>query len=491
MDMTVARTRTRSLPPTTEPVAETRGAQTTATTPPSGTTTTTAAAAPGARPTLQTGADARSRFTADSGAGYRAYLAQTTFDQRAHDVEPAGDGGPSATGVGTALDDLEAAQQNRDEAAGTTLPRVEHADQQVSSASEKLKQEIAATGLPLDEVNDWYAGQSEDPARRLMVAEATADLARERADEVADSFGLGPNDEGRDNKPGHDETRAARTLEGRVRDQLTAVADESVSALRAEGHSQPEALELLRGSTGITGSKVLEQREGVPNTLGMSDVEKAEVYKPIFLANASPEAKAAYDRGEPVVLGLRHDSPIFENEGRGEFDDRFVVLTKGTTGTPQVQEFDASLDPNIQYGNDLRESYEVAGPPDEPLGPYAEHHSDSRLNPFDSDTIDGWGRISSGQTIRLQEGPHGKLYPPPDGGYNVDVDIDGNGVFDDDAVKRIDNNGYQMHGSAVGHTGSGGCITVPFYQWDDFRSTVIEGQPKVDGDDRGVYLTIV
>lgn len=391
---------------------------------------------------------------------------------------------PSNLDVSGALRDVKAAQEAVQRTQGTTS--VDHAYEQLAEAQKKLRSAIESSCLPLDQVNAAFASQSTDPAERLAVAEATATLARERADAVAQRFGLGPNDEGRDHKPGHDESRAARTLEGRTRDQLTQIAEQEVSKLRAQGLSREEALEQLKQGAGPMTAEVLSEKAGVPNTIGMTPEEKHQTYERIFLEKASPEAKAAYERGEKVVLALRHDSPVYANGGKGEFDDRFVVMQKDG----MAKEYAASLDPNLQYGNGLRDEFDVPGKPENWNGTYAEHHDDSGFIPWDSDTVNAWGRISGGQTIRMQTGPHGKLYPPPDGGYRIDGDLNGDGVFNDGVSKEVDGNGYQLHGSAVGHTGSGGCITVPFYRWDEFHADVTSGQPTVDGDERAAYVVI-
>ncbi len=436
-----------------------------------------------AAPTLTTSADAYARFNFDSGAAMRIHALQTSADEtEAADVAP---------GIEANANAVADAQEEFDVARQTGVPGyVDAAREDVQTAREDLYDAIDQGDIPLDEVNAWYAEQSDDPATRLIVAEVAAEIATDRADATAAEFDVGPNEEGRDQYAGTDETRDARRLEGEMQDELEQVAHETVAAFRAEGYSLEEAVAMARDVAGPRADPLFRDRGDVPSTVGMTEAERFAVYEPLLLENASPEAIEAFERGESVVLGLRDDSTVFENEGRGEFDDRFVVLQQRDDGTVSVREWRASLDPNTQYGAGLREGYAVPEPP-EALGPHAHHEGDSRLNPFDDDQIFGWARLSGGQTIRLQEGPEDKLYPPPDGGYDVDIDLDGDGYFDDDATKTIGGNSYQLHGSATGHTGSGGCITVPFHHWPEFRDALVEGQPIVGGDDRAVYLTIV
>ncbi|MBX7099419.1 MAG: hypothetical protein K1X89_17020 [Myxococcaceae bacterium] len=417
-------------------------------------------------------------------------------------------------GVRTALDDYKAARASAQEASGSgNFSRVEHSDEEVSAKRAKLKAAIDASGVPLDQVNEKFGAQSGDPAERMMIADVTAELARDKADAVAKKYGLTPNLEGRNPDAEHigeedrkkvspesdKASREARELEGKLQDQLLQVTDQSVATLRGQGLSREDAIATLKKSAGPDAANVLEEKPGVPNTLGMTNDEKTQVYEKIFLEKASPDAKAAYERGEKVLLGVRHDTPVYANDGRGEFDDKFVVLQKPHDGQPQlVKEYRACLDPNTQYGNGIRDNYDVKGKP-ENMGQYSTYHEGGT---FSDPSVDAYSRISGGQTIRMQTGPDGRLYPPPGGGYQVDADLNGDGVFNDGFSKTNPKNGYELHGSAVGHTGSGGCVTVPFYQWDEFQKTITGGQPTVSEkqghwpwspskDESTIYMTIV
>lgn len=417
----------------------------------------------------------------------------------------------STASVQSAVEQLKGAQATQ-QTAGTSLSRQEHADLEVATARTKLKEAIDTSGIPLNQVNARFAQTSSSPADRLMVAEAAADLGKDKADAVAAKYGLqnDPNLEGRAPGGAHlaaadasrvsqqsaDDTTKARLLEGQLQDQLLQTADRSVADLRGQGLSREQALGQLQKGAGATAAEVLGEKSGVPNTLGMTQQEKGAVYLSRFQATASPEAKTAYERGERVVLGLRHDTPLSENDGKGVYDDRFVVLQKGSAGdVGLVKEYRACLDPNTKYGDSMRDTFDTKS--DAAVGPYATAHADNPLNPFDSNTVDAYGRITSGQTIRFQTGPDSTLYPPPDGGYQVQGDANGDGAWNDSATRSAKGNQYQLHHGATGHTGSGGCLTVPPSQWADFRSTILDGQPTVSSghlwkssQEQAVYVTL-
>jgi hypothetical protein len=395
------------------------------------------------------------------------------------------DGGspPDERQIQAATDDLKNALATRKTAYSTgNFHAEEAADEDVSGAQARLKQAIKSSGQALQDVNMNYAYSQKDPAERIMVAEAAADLAGDQADAVAAKYGLqgDSNLEGRAPDGEHmtdaekkkvsvasaNATRDARELQGRMIDQLNQVADRSVADVRATGVSQADALKQLQpAAAGKTGQDVLFEKSGVPNTLGMTDAEKHDLYEKKFLATASKDAIAAYNSGQRVVLALRHDTSLSENGGKGEFDDRFVVLQK----SPQVaHEYRACLDPNTQYGNGMRSTYNQTS---SSVGPYASSDGNGKA--------EAYGRIAGGQTIRFQTGPDNKLYPPPNGGYRTQGDGNGDGDLNDNDYRTEDSNGFQLHGSAVGHTGSGGCITVPFYMWNDFKADATQGNSTV------------
>jgi hypothetical protein len=65
-------------------------------------------------------------------------------------------------------------------------------------------------------------------------------------------------------------------------------------------------------------------------------------------AYGSAEAKADLAAGRQVILGLRDDTAVNVNGGKGAYDDRIVVLqADGSGGT--VKEFSASTEPSSQY----------------------------------------------------------------------------------------------------------------------------------------------
>ena len=209
----------------------------------------------------------------------------------------------------------------------------------------------------------------------------------------------------------------------------------------------------------------------MPNTVGMTEQERAAIYEPNFLRDASPEARAAYEAGQPVTYAIRHDTPLSENNERGVFDDRYVVLQKNPeTGEVTVHEFDGAQDPNTQYGDGMRTTLPASGTGPLEMGSYGSFGGQT-VTPWGwSAEVSVYGRPADG-TILMTGGPkEGKIYP--DGNdYQVEYDLNGDGVFNDpDSQRRAMDNGYQLHGGKTdySHTGSGGCLTIPPHQWNAY-----------------------
>lgn len=96
----------------------------------------------------------------------------------------------------------------------------------------------------------------------------------------------------------------------------------------------------------------------MPNTDGMSDSAKWDVYAQYFQARGIDINDVnTLPAGQRIILGLRVPTATTANRGTGEFDDRIVVLWRGNAGGGEsraVREFRAATDPSAQYDSRLR-----------------------------------------------------------------------------------------------------------------------------------------
>jgi hypothetical protein len=87
-------------------------------------------------------------------------------------------------------------------------------------------------------------------------------------------------------------------------------------------------------------------RAGMPNTSGMDEAHKYDLYAQYF--SRYGVNVAALEPGTRALLGLRVTSNIHANLGRGEYNDRIVVLWRDAKGK-HVQEFGATTEPSARY----------------------------------------------------------------------------------------------------------------------------------------------
>jgi len=87
-------------------------------------------------------------------------------------------------------------------------------------------------------------------------------------------------------------------------------------------------------------------RAGMPNTSGMDEAQKYDLYAQYFSrygVNVN-----ALDLGARALLGLRVTSNVHTNQGLGEYNDRIVVLWRDAKGK-HAQEFGATTEPSARY----------------------------------------------------------------------------------------------------------------------------------------------
>jgi hypothetical protein len=81
------------------------------------------------------------------------------------------------------------------------------------------------------------------------------------------------------------------------------------------------------------------------DTSGMAESEKFAVYCELI---GNPAVREELDAGLRVIVGLRVATPTTANEGRGIYDDRFVVLQR-TKIDESAREFTGNTDPSGWY----------------------------------------------------------------------------------------------------------------------------------------------
>jgi LysM repeat protein len=85
---------------------------------------------------------------------------------------------------------------------------------------------------------------------------------------------------------------------------------------------------------------------GMPNTSGMSDAAKYDLYAPYF--SRYGVNVAALESGKRVLLGLRITSSTKANSGLGVYDDRIVIAWRDDGGK-HVIEFKGTTEPSGRY----------------------------------------------------------------------------------------------------------------------------------------------
>jgi hypothetical protein len=81
------------------------------------------------------------------------------------------------------------------------------------------------------------------------------------------------------------------------------------------------------------------------DTSDMEEPEKFAVYRGLI---GNPAVREELDAGLRVIVGLRVTTPTTASEGRGIYDDRFVVLQRTKTGESAL-EFAGNADPSGWY----------------------------------------------------------------------------------------------------------------------------------------------
>jgi len=211
-------------------------------------------------------------------------------------------------------------------------------------------------------------------------------------------------------------------------------------------------------------------RPAMPNTTGLSVEQKFDVYSSIVQTRGNQAARDALNRGDKVILGLRKEDSTLVNGGKGEYNDRIVVLSR-KDGVVHVDEFDrASTEPTAQY--DANQKKNVASPR-VPYGVDVTH-----------DGIPELGRVSEG-TVEMKPATHPTpwagtnfaLRPTPtavaNGVGNIERDSNHDGKFDSNDVRSNLDESFKIHAGSRSNTDSAGCSTIYPDDYGRFVSAVM------------------
>ncbi len=202
---------------------------------------------------------------------------------------------------------------------------------------------------------------------------------------------------------------------------------------------------------------------GLPDTTGMSEAERYDVYADYINEHGNEQAQQALANGDRVILGLRNDTDMDANGGNGRYDDRIVVLWRDDAGNPQVEEFDANTEPNRWNEENTQWGADIDGDGDREMGRLREGTMEYRMS--------SW----NGGEPALR---------PVDGSQNgVVYDADDDGLYDAGDVAATDNDtlgrDVDFNSSFLFHagyndniTGSAGCQTLPPSVYDDFIASL-------------------
>lgn len=231
---------------------------------------------------------------------------------------------------------------------------------------------------------------------------------------------------------------------------------------------------------------------GADETAGLSQAQQYDVYASIVATRGDQAARDALGGQDRVILGLRDESRTTENRGRGEYDDRIVVVWRDADGSRHAREFNqVTTEPTAQYDGHAKTSPRSPGFGNVITRPKTEGED------VDGDRVRDLGRLAEGTTeMRATTHPrHGHadewaLRPTADavanGASRVERDTNGDGWFDSRDVNGVQalNDTFKIHRGSRANTDSAGCQTIGGNEYDAFVRTV-RGTP---GQDRWQYV---
>ncbi|EHR69685.1 transglycosylase family protein,LysM domain-containing protein [Burkholderiales bacterium JOSHI_001] len=197
------------------------------------------------------------------------------------------------------------------------------------------------------------------------------------------------------------------------------------------------------------GGAAAAQGAGLPNTSGMSEAQKFDLYAGQVQAHGDAAARNDLAAGQRVIVGLRVDTAVNANGGQGRYDDRMVLLWKDANGTKHVREYSANTEPSSRY-YDKGYGADINGDGRKELG---------RLQ-------EGSLRYSVGHSAHLGD----VLRPQQAYAVTRDTNHD-NQIGAGDKTSRSGSD-YLFHAGGRSMTGSAGCQTLAPGDFQDFWSAL-------------------
>lgn len=276
----------------------------------------------------------------------------------------------------------------------------------------------------------------------------------------------------------------------RAQDRLTAL--RAPDALSAEDAATLNpTLERLRGATAAP------RFPADTETQGLSQAQQYDVYASVIGARGTQPARDALNTQDRVILGMRNENATTDHRGRGEYDDRIVVVWKDADGGRHAREFNhATTEPTAQYdhhaGSDGNRIYADTERqvPRMATSPGYENVARRKVEGDDvnGDNVRDLGRLAEGtvEMVRTEHASNGhtrsgrefSLRPSDEAVRNgrnmVERDTNADGWFDSRDVSGVQdlNNTFKIHRGSNTNTDSAGCQTIGGGEHSAFIDTV-------------------
>ena len=277
-----------------------------------------------------------------------------------------------------------------------------------------------------------------------------------------------------------------------AREQLAALTGAGAIALH-DGRDARSVLERLREAAGPP------RFPEITETRRLSQAQMHDIYGSMVESRGNQGARDSLDaNNQRVILGLRRETITTADNGKGNYNDRLVLVWKDHQGIRHAREFNqANTEPSAQYdhhaGSDGTRPFadRTGNAPQLQASPGYERILAKKIEGEDanSDGIRDLGRLDEGTTEmfetdhptygnRRRNGPEFALRPSPEavtaGAGRVQRDTNADGWFtaaDVNGVQEL-NNTFKIHRGSSRNTDSAGCQTIGGNEYDAFVSEV-------------------
>ncbi|AWH19826.1 XVIPCD domain-containing protein [Stenotrophomonas sp. ZAC14D2_NAIMI4_6] len=219
-------------------------------------------------------------------------------------------------------------------------------------------------------------------------------------------------------------------------------------------------------------------------TRDLSQTQQYDVYGSVVAVRGSAAAHDAMGTQDRVILGLRKEDRTTTELGRGDYNDRIVVLWKDAEGGRYAREFnEATTEPTAQY--DAHAATRQPSPGFENVIRKKKTEGED----VNGDGVRDLGRLTEG-TTEMRAATHPRRDHPAEfalrpssaaviaGARRVERDSNGDGWFDarDTYGMQDLNSTFKIHRGSSRNTDSAGCQTIGGGKYDDFIE-VVRGTP--------------